>query len=115
MAVRKGGGKEGRKEIAQSRLVGLQGTLAFPPGEVGAMEGSEQRRDSPDSGVCRHPPETAEAVFWGQGGQGGSQEAREVTTLVQVSHDGACTGRWHLETSDLASISVAGSTALAGT
>lgn len=99
----------------QTMLVGLQGTSAFlpvkwEPWKILSRGGTALTQVF--TGTLLRPQELCSR------GREDSLEARkpeEVTPLVQVSNDGACTGRWHLETwSDLASVSVAGSTALAG-
>ena len=43
--------------------------MAFPLSELRSMEGSEQRGDTPDLGVYRHPLETAEATVRGGVGE----------------------------------------------
>ena len=89
------GGRElGERQVGREWVEhGLGKTLACPLSEVGAVEGSEQRGDTPDSGIYRSPPETAVAtvcvgeVWWRTGW---IQETG--------SNDGAWSGPWRLET-----------------
>ena len=89
---------------------GLGRTLAFPLSEVGAVEGSEQRGDTPDSGIYRHPPKTGGATVCGR-------EVLWRTGWIHEteSNDGAWSGPWKLETwSNWAFILAAGHIALLG-
>ena len=61
------------------------------------MEGSEQRGDTPDLGVYRHPLETAEATVGGGvgGGLGGIRKLGAVMVPGVDSEDQTCGSIWH--------------------